>query len=487
LAQDSSGTFRSTIYVTVGTTVSTVTADFDGRSGATHRLQPGWLGAQYAEGLDASSMVLLEGAGIRTTRTYANLPAVFASPTPDWTKLDPKIAKLQAFGVRPIMEVAYTPVWLRPDPNPCVGGENVGPTDINKWAELAAAVVARMNQQFPGFVRDYEIWNEPDGHAFCLADNSQDNKSRTYVRLFAAAAKAMYEQAARDGVQIRVGGPALVTAPAGPLWITRLLSDSAAAPLVGFVSYHHFMGWEKDNPAGWDTDTSTTQSLYAHTQDPKRGAAAHYKLIADLVRTGLQPNPASTPIFIDEFNTNSAFQEVCCRNDPVYGPLWNALYIADVLNTVYQGAHSPPARMVYYAASRPPHFCLINCSDGQPYPQYSTFRLLGGADYLNLGNGGFMAKSVSPVSTQGGLIVTAFYSDSGNAILIVNPTRGEFLNLDVIASNLGLASPQARLHTISGGQIVTTSLSLTQSSSGMKATINVPAHTVMAISYRSSP
>ncbi len=43
------------------------------------------------------------------------------------------------------------------------------PTDVNKWGQIAASYVAHFDAVFPGFVRDYEIWNEPNAPAYVQA------------------------------------------------------------------------------------------------------------------------------------------------------------------------------------------------------------------------------------------------------------------------------------------------------------------------------
>lgn len=77
------------------------------------------------------------------------------------------------------------------------------------------------------------------------------------------------------------------------------------------------------------------------TQDPQGGIAAHYAAIAQIVSSGNQPNAATTPIYVTEYNTSAGSYEdrsgnviSCCNTGPVYAPVWNALFAADMLHAV---------------------------------------------------------------------------------------------------------------------------------------------------------
>ena len=214
--------------------------------------------------------------------------------------------------------------------------------DISQWGEMAASVVAHVDQKFPGLLQDYEIWNEAElPTSLCISD--YDIRLNTYVSMFAAAASAMYAQAKADGQTIRTGGPTIVELNIAPYWLPELLNNPSTAPYVDFVSFHLYISGQNDINDGMDWP-----QLYAFTQSSTRGVAYYYQMIESLVRAGQQPNPESTPIYITEFNTNWAFAVDCCRNHPTYGPLWNSLAITDFLNVVYTGATAVPSRVVYF-------------------------------------------------------------------------------------------------------------------------------------------
>jgi len=501
------------------TVFNQVTADFGSRQNTAYPVPTGILGAAlgtYSDNLYLNSTALaqLAEAGVTQLRVDALLQNVFSTSasTPNWTYIDPIISAFQTAGIRPMIMMGYTPYWLQPSPNPCsVSGAAIYhsvPANISTWAQLTAQFVAHVDQKYPNFVKDYEVWNEPDlAGGLCVPSGS--SAMNTYIQMYSAAAAAMQTQAQLDGATINIGGPVLGNANGTyPTWIPALLADPNAAPYVNFVSYHHYQSsaFAINNGMNWDSSTAQTP-LYQRTQDPQYGAAALYSNIAGLVAKGSQPNAKSTPVFVTEFNTSSAFQPDCCRNDYVYGPIWNGLFMADMLSSVYPGAAVGPAaavpsRLLYYGASIPSGpFCLIGVVDtnmdcayssstastAAPYPQYYAYQLLAGPAFLNLGNGGYLANSVSPPITQGGLAPLAFYTPGNDAIYIVNPTTTDYANLTVVAQNPGFSTVQsANSYLISATStfpgIASQSLTVTPVTNGYSVTVNVPHYSVVAVS-----
>ena len=503
------------------TAFNQLVADFGSRQNTAHPVPAGVFGAAlgtYSDGLyqNPAALAQLKAAGVTQLRVDALLQNIFSvsASAPNWTYIDPIISAFQAAGIRPMIMMGYTPYWLQPSPNPCtVSGAAIYhsvPANITTWAGLTAQFVQHMDQAFPGFVQDYEIWNEPDlAGGLCVPSGS--SAMNTYIQMFAAAAAAMQTQAQLDGANpaINIGGPVLGNANSTySSWIPALLANTSAAPYVNFVSYHHYQSSAFAINNGMNWDSSTTQvPLYQRTQDPQYGAAALYDNIAALVARGIQPNPQQTPIFVTEFNTSSAFQPDCCRNDYVYAPLWNGLLVADMLSSVYSGSLTAPAgavpsRLMYYGASIPSGpFCLIGAIDSNldcayststastaaPYPQYYAYQLLAGPNYLNLVNGGYLANSVSPSITQGGLAPLAFYTPGADAIYIVNPTPTDYNNLTVVAQNAGFSTVQsASSYLISGSStfpgIAVQALTATPVNNGYSVTVNVPHYSVVAVS-----
>ncbi|HET7641548.1 MAG TPA: hypothetical protein VFK47_22750, partial [Ktedonobacteraceae bacterium] len=351
-----------------------------------------------------------------------------------------------------------------------------------------------MDQKFPSVHPYYEIWNEPDGTTFLCVAASDPNPDQTrlteYKAIYAAAAPRMKQQAQQDHMLIRVGGPALaVPRTRASTWLPALLNDPSTAPYIDFISYHYYHAGQQGDT--WD-------SLLAQTQDSINGVAGVFEHVASIVRSGKQPNAQSTPIIIDEYNTNTHLPD-CCRNDRTFGPLWNALFVADLLNTVnatgspYGPAQATVGGLAYFAVSEPPpgnEFCLfgvwnnaMDCATNgivQPYPQYYAYRLLSDPHFLDITNHGYI--TAQPLVKAAGLVVSAFYTNTRDDMLIVNVGGTAYSALTVGFKNPGLTQPGAFVYTLNSAnpQIGTKALSLSAVIGGYVATINVPAYSTVA-------
>jgi hypothetical protein len=468
---------------------SAIHVDFGSRANTRHRIRPGILGMNHVDVLkNPAAIKLIADAGVTLSRTYAYMHTIYATQTPDWSQIDPAIASLESNGMQVLLEVAYTPVWLQASPNPCgISGDFYAPpADVNMWAQMAAALVAHLDAKFPGVVTDYEVWNEPDGSAMC-----GPSRLDTYLAIYAAAAPAMKQQAAADGAAIRVGGPAVAGMDAA--WITALLSNPSTAPYVDFVSYHDYIEGASGVDAAWDSFNGNVP-LYQATQQSN---PATYLSAFQLVSAGTQPGGANTPIYVDEYNTNWALVQDCCRNDPTYAPVWNALYVSDLLNVVYSGQGQPPAQLTYFAGTAYPYFCLIGTWDAhmdcqsstglssvpEPYPQYYAYQLMGSPQYLGMNSGGYMAASISPAPGGGGPVTTAFYTSNQDSILIVNPTSTNYPQVAITAQNVGFPMPAATVYEIVNGRSISASdLALTPAGAAYTTTLSLPPYSVMGIS-----
>ncbi len=473
----------------VVTVFSAITADYGSRAGTTAPVPANMFGYGRGESIPNTAVRnLLTQGGMTTARTSAQIAFVYATQTPNWAMIDPYIATIQASGQHALLQLHQSPTWLQPTTGPCAGNVFAAPTDINQWAQLAASYVAHMDVAFPGVVTDYEIGNEPNATGMCTTANHLN----TYLAIYAAAAPLMKAQAAQDGVSIRIGGP--VISGYTSYWVNALLTTSTTAPYVDFVSYHQYFYGSSQMEAMWDTFTDMP-SMYEAEQDVSNGAQANYVKAVKAVATGQQPNAASTPIYVTEYNSNWAFYQDCCRNSPTYAPVFNALYATDMLNSVYNGVTGVPSKIFYFAGSAYPYFCLIGVADSNndclysagatpaPYPQYYPYQLIASTEYLGLSQGGFMAKSISAPTGGGGLATTAFYTANSDAFVLTNPTSTAYNQIAVTLANPGLTGTQGTLYQIvSGTQISTTPISFTQAGTSLTTTISVPAYSVQAIS-----
>jgi hypothetical protein len=463
----------------------TVSADFGGRSGTTPAVPSGLLsvGGIGSRLTDSNAIGALTAAGLNESRFWINLDQIYKSSTPNFWSLDQTLRTMQNTGVHPLAVIDGTPS--------SIGGSTscAPPSDTWRWGQMAASVVAHVNQTFPGLLRDYEIWNEPElSNSLCVADDTA--RLNTYISMFASAASAMHAQAQKDGQPIRTGGPVISRVKVlGPVWIPALLSNPSTAPYVDFVSFHIYLTGLSDIQNGM-----TWSKLYATTQSTTTGMAYYYKLLEPLVRNGHQPNAASTPIYISEFNDNWAFAVDCCRNDRTYGPLWNSLVITDLLNTVYSGAKAVPSQLSYFNATGN-YFCILgqwnaamdcNPATTDPYPQFYAYKLFASSQYLDLQKGGHMAASVSPASTTSGLGATAFYTSGADSVVVINPTSTSYDAVNVAVKNPGLTSATGTVYVLdsANGQISTQSAALTAVTGGYSAQVAVPAYSTVALSVK---
>jgi hypothetical protein len=462
----------------------TVSADFGNRSGSTPVVPTGIFsagGTGTAPVNSQSTIGLFTAAGIDRTRIWIALDQVYATSTANFSYLDYSLQTISNAGLHPLGVIYNTP--------PSLGWSSCGaPSDYWQWGQMAASVVAHVDQKFPGLMQDYEIWNEPELQGSLCTGSVTSNLS-AYVSMFAAAGQAMHTQATADGQVIHVGGPVISQLSQAPTWIPALLNNGSTEPYVDFVSFHLYITGQNNIDSGMDWS-----QLYSITQG-SRGVAYFYQMIEPYVRAGYQRNAATTPIYITEYNTNWAYSTDCCRNNPTYGPLWNSLAIADFLNVVYSGATAVPSQLSYFAAAGS-YFCLVgewdwdmDCNSAQltPYPQFYALDLFASPQFLNLQAGGHMAASVSPATTTSGLDATAFYTNSADSVVIVNPTANYYGTVNVSLANLGFSATGGTQYLLnsSNAQITNQSVALTPVSGGYSAQVAVPAYSTVAIAVAS--
>lgn len=524
-----SGTLQSS---RAATSSPAVTVDFGSRQNTAHPIPSNLFGVA---GIGIGVVLNHDGAAVsqanlRLTKLgdFDYMSQIFPTaasvtdPTQqNWTQFDMQMELAVNYQLQPMITLAYTPSWLQPQnqkpplPNPCltynppyniayvkpvymINGHDRGP---QMWARLAQLFVAHVDQKFPQVKPLYEIWNQPDGASFLCMPKSDTNADQdrvtAYKAIFAAAAPLMKQQASKDGVQIKVGGPALVYAMQNhlKLWLPNLLNDPSIYPYMDFFSYHRFLRGTSFN--------SGSNSFVGNAQDPNFGVDAEYEQVAKLVHAGKQPNAATTPIYIDEYNMDSC-KPGQCKNDPTYAPLTNGLFLVDVLNTVidtkspYGPADALPVGLGFYTWNiKYESLCMfgvldtnLDCSNQgtiQPYPQYYSYELFGGANYLNMTDGGYVANAAT--ASQAGLYVTGFYTSSLDNIVIVNATGTDYPALTVLAQNPGeVTSTQGQVYTVAfnksnpSSSISAQQVNLVQEQDGYTATFDIPANTVLALS-----
>lgn len=450
-----------------------VSVNFGSRN-TTHVIGPNIFGAERVESMHtAADLELLKAGGLNYARMYATITGVFATPTPNWGYIDGVVARVGAGGTHIMLQMFQTPTWLQ---SPSCGIDSM-PTNLAAAASIGVQYVKHMDGKFPGVVTDYEMWNEPNLNFCGPTGTSLSN----YLKWYDAVAPAMRAQIAADHSTARVGGPAL--AGLDSTWIQAIFADPIASKNIDFLSYHNYIfGFSNDN---WATVYQLTQNAGNGPRDAYWGAA-HFAAAAG------KPN---LPIYNTEYNLSWEFAKNCCQNDPVYGPLWNSVYITDHLNAIYAGSPNVITHMVYYAATAHPYYCLVgdlnanmDCTYAygpavQTYPSYYAYQLYGSPQYLGLQNGGHMATSVSPGLGSTTFIGTAFYTSGSDAVVLTNPMGSTYSNVKVTLSNTGYTSASASLFTIeSGSHIGSQTIHLTpQGGTSYTTTVTLAPYSVNAI------
>ncbi|MDE1916713.1 MAG: beta-xylosidase [Sphingomonadales bacterium] len=152
--------------------------------------------------------------------------------TYDWTGIDRLYDALLAKGIRPFVELGWTPAALRTSNQQLFYWKgNTSHPDPTMWRDLVAAFINHTRQRYgEAEVRRwyFELWNEPNLDGFWeKADQG------AYFSLYADTVRTMK---AIDP-QLRIGGPAT----AGAAWVPEFLTFAADNKLpVDFVTTHTY-------------------------------------------------------------------------------------------------------------------------------------------------------------------------------------------------------------------------------------------------------
>ncbi len=467
----------------------------------------------------------LSQAKIGLTRIGNYMGFVFRNPQSltddtkrDWSQVDQDLTLVNNDGLQPIIVLSFSPVWMEPakqNPpllNPCQNGEDpshvkpsyvVNGQDIGlqTWGKLAAILVNHIDKAFPSLHPYYEIWNEPDGTGFWCENpptgtTADATRLSDYKALYAAAAPLIKQQAASDGVAVRVGGPVLGFSTArAATWIPSFVDDPTVAPYIDFVSFHHYR-----SSTSWPALVAATQETTV--SGINGGYTALYQLVANAVSQGKQPNAASTPILMDEYNTGSSIQNF--GNTLPYAPLWNSLVVTDILNSAispqgqYSNANVLPSLSYFAYAKLTPQgntLCMfgvyntqMDCSltggTVQPYPQYYTYLLFGGANYLNITDNGYVANSAA--SNLPGVYTTGFFTKKQDTLVMVNTTATDYPAITVAAQNVGFVTASTgTLFTLNqtNPKINVQTIPLGANSTNTSTVLHLPPYSTVALTF----
>ena len=153
-------------------------------------------------------------------------------PVYDWSKIDRLYDRLLAIGIRPFVELGFTPEAMKTsDQRIFYWKGNTSHPVLSKWSALVDAFVRHLQQRYgPQKIRNwyFEVWNEPNLGGFW---ESGDQKA--YFELFDLTARTIH----RIDPQLKVGGPAT----AGAAWVPELIEHAAHAGVpLDFVSTHTY-------------------------------------------------------------------------------------------------------------------------------------------------------------------------------------------------------------------------------------------------------
>ena len=180
------------------------------------------------------------------------------TPIYDWSAPDVIWDAIIAAGMRPLVEISFTPMALASQPSAIQGAlwynamsPNISPptganNDWTKWQDFMAAMVQHLEDRYTqAEVRQwyFEVWNEPSW-MYSLGDNG-------YIDLYRHTVAGLMQA----DPMVRVGGPA-GSAGESPGMIQQMIMNalSATNPVkVDFLTYHRY-GDDGGTPAGDATD-----------------------------------------------------------------------------------------------------------------------------------------------------------------------------------------------------------------------------------------
>jgi xylan 1,4-beta-xylosidase len=217
----------------------------------------------------AQLRLVREELGFRYVRFHAIFHDVLGTyreldgkPVYDWSKLDYLFDTLLGMGMRPFIELGFTPDAMKTSEQTIFYWKgNTSHPDPEKWTRLVLAFASHLVERFG---RDelrtwfFEVWNEPNLDGFW--EHADQN---AYFELYARTARALK---AVDS-ELQVGGPAT----AGAAWITEFLGYAGERGLpVDFVTTHSYgvdHGFFDENG---ESDTKLSPSPEAIVGDIRR-------------------------------------------------------------------------------------------------------------------------------------------------------------------------------------------------------------------------
>jgi xylan 1,4-beta-xylosidase len=227
---------------------------------------------------------------------------VDGQPVYDWTKIDYLYDRLLEIGIKPFVELSFTPDAMKSsDLTIFYWNGNTSHPDPVKWQNLVDAFARHVIDRYgQDEVRSwfFEVWNEPNLDIFWEGADQP-----AYFDLYARTARVLK---AIDP-ELRVGGPS----SAGAAWVPELLAFAAAEQVaVDFVSTHTYGvdgGFFDENG---ESDTKLSPSPDAVIGDVRR--------VRDQIEASSSPG---LPLYFTEWSASYT------PRDPVHDSYHMAPYI----------------------------------------------------------------------------------------------------------------------------------------------------------------
>ena len=231
---------------------------------------------------------------------------VGGKPVYDWTKIDYLYDKLLAIGIKPFVELGFTPEAMKTSDNSIFYWKgNTSHPDHAQWAPLVDAFVRHLQQRYG---RDevrtwfFEVWNEPNLDGF-------------WEKADQPAYFALYDLSARTikaiDPQLRVGGPST----AGAAWVPEFLAHTQkSGAAVDFITTHTYGvdgGFLDENGKGDTKLSASSDAIVGDVRKVRREIEASYL--------------PKLPLYFTEWSTSYT------PRDPVHDAYLSAPYILSKL------------------------------------------------------------------------------------------------------------------------------------------------------------
>jgi xylan 1,4-beta-xylosidase len=231
---------------------------------------------------------------------------VDGKPVYDWTKIDQLYDRLLGMGIKPFVELGFTPEAMKTSNNSIFWWKgNTSHPVPEQWAQLVDAFVRHIEQRYgTEEVHSwfFEVWNEPNLDGFWEKADQQ-----AYFALYDLTARTI------KGIDpaLRVGGPST----AGAAWVPQFIEhvQHSGAP-VDFITTHTYGvdGGFLDEKGQSDTKLSASQDA----------------IIGDVRRVRKEIEASSKPglpLYFTEWSTSYT------PRDPVHDSYISAAYILSKL------------------------------------------------------------------------------------------------------------------------------------------------------------